>query len=90
MNTLEHFRKEAKHWLTAVGTNSPGSVKRLRLAYPGAPAEPGLRDIQHALAREQGHENWKALKTALEHHSPGYSGGLNDGRDRARPAGSRR
>jgi ankyrin repeat protein len=64
VNTLDALRKEAKHWLKGVRTGNPGHVKRLRLAYPNAPAEPTLRDVQHALAREQGYENWKALLDA--------------------------
>jgi uncharacterized protein len=65
--TLDDFRKEAKDWLKEVRRQNPGPVKRLRLAYPKAPAAPVLRDIQHALAREHGYENWKALKAAVEH-----------------------
>jgi hypothetical protein len=64
--TLDDFRKEAKDWLKQVRRNNSGPVKRLRLAYPNAPARPILRDIQHALAREHGYESWKALKTAVE------------------------
>ena len=66
MNTLDDFRKQAKHWLREIQQNNPGPVKRLRLAYPGAPETPGLRDVQHALAREEGFESWKALITALQ------------------------
>jgi ankyrin repeat protein len=62
VNDLESLRKEAKFWLKQVRSNHSGFTKRLRLAYPGAPANPTLRDIQHALARELGHENWKALQ----------------------------
>ena len=64
MSTLNNLRKEAKHWLREVRRKNPGPQKRLRLAYPSAPAEPGLRDIQHALARERGYESWIALKAA--------------------------
>jgi ankyrin repeat protein len=64
VNTLDQLRKEAKYWLKGVRTGNPGFAKRLRLAYPNAPAVPTLRDVQHALAREQGYENWKALLDA--------------------------
>lgn len=64
MKSLEYLRKSAKHWLREVRNQNPGQIKRLRLAYPGAPAAPGLRDIQHALAREHGYEGWRALKAA--------------------------
>jgi ankyrin repeat protein len=66
VSSLDDFRKQAKRWLEDVRRRNPGSVKRLRLAHPNAPASPVLRDIQHALAREQGYADWKALKTALE------------------------
>jgi hypothetical protein len=64
--TLDEFRTLAKNWLKEVRRRNPGPVKRLRLAYPAAPATPVLRDIQHALAREHGYENWRALKAAVE------------------------
>ena len=65
MNTLDTLRKEAKFWLKQVQANHSGFTKRLRLAHPGAPATPTLRDIQHALAREHGCLNWKTLRTAI-------------------------
>jgi uncharacterized protein len=65
--TLDDFRKQAKDWLKEVRRQNPGPVKRLRLAYPNAPATPVLRDVQHALAREHGYENWRALTAAVEH-----------------------
>ena len=66
MHDLESLRKEAKFWLKQVRDKQSGFTKRLRLAYPGAPADPTLRDIQHALAREQGYESWKALQAGLQ------------------------
>ena len=78
MSDLESLRKEAKFWLKQVRTNHSGFTKRLRLAYPGAPASPTLRDIQHALAREQGYESWKALQAdlppSLKLRRPGEAG----------------
>jgi ankyrin repeat protein len=65
MDTLDSLRKEASHWLREVRKQNPGHVKRLRLAYPDAPATPTLRDIQHALAREHGHEGWRAMTAAI-------------------------
>jgi hypothetical protein len=61
VNDLPTLRKEAKFWLKQVRSHHSGFSKRLRLAYPDAPAEPTLRDIQHALAREHGYQSWKAL-----------------------------
>jgi len=38
---------------------------RFERAYPGGPAIPVLREVQHALAREYGHENWIDLQRAV-------------------------
>ena len=62
---LETFRKEAKRWLKALRAQDEGAHARLRRSCPTAAAQPGLRDVQHALAREHGLENWAALKAAL-------------------------
>jgi len=51
VTTLDNLHKSAKRWLKALRTNDPDARKRLALAYPAAPADPVLRDIQHALAR---------------------------------------
>jgi hypothetical protein len=64
--TLENLRKEAKRWLKAVRAGHEEARARLGRAWPKAPAGPGLRDVQHALAREYGSDNWNALKLALE------------------------
>jgi uncharacterized protein len=54
MHTLDNLRKTAKRWLRALRANEAEARARLARAYPGAPDEPGLRDVQHALARERG------------------------------------
>ncbi len=67
--TLDHLRKDAKRWLKALRAGDASARERLAAAWPGAPEAPdapGLRDIQHALAREYGHASWAALKTVLE------------------------
>jgi ankyrin repeat protein len=64
VSTLDNLRKDAKRWLKAVREQQPDARNRLHLAWPEAPAGAGLRDIQHALARERGFESWTALKTA--------------------------
>ena len=64
MSTLDNLRKDAKRWLKALRQGDPAARQRLRLAHPSAPADPGLRDLQHALARERGHAHWRALKAA--------------------------
>ena len=61
MSTLDNLRKEAKRWLKALRSHDAAARARLDRAYPAAPAQPGLRDIQYALARERGAQNWKEL-----------------------------
>jgi ankyrin repeat protein len=63
--TLDNLKKEAKRWLKALRANDAEARARLSRAFPAAPAEPGLRDVQHALAREHGLAGWTALKDAL-------------------------
>jgi ankyrin repeat protein len=65
-SSLENLRKDAKRWLHAIRANDAEARARLLAAWPGAPAQPVLRDMQHALAREFGLENWAAFKTAIE------------------------
>jgi ankyrin repeat protein len=64
-STLENLKKEAKRWLKAVRANDAAARARLTRAWPGAPHAPGLRDMQHALAREYGFPGWSALKARL-------------------------
>src|ERR1051326_3777001 len=64
--TLENLRKEAKGWLTALRQEDAQARRRFESAYPNGPAEPVLRDVQHALAREYEFENWTKLTQALE------------------------
>lgn len=66
LSSLENLRKDAKRWLHALRDNDAAARERLRAAWPGAPSQPVLRDIQHALAREYGLENWAAFSAALE------------------------
>jgi ankyrin repeat protein len=65
-NTIENLKKEAKRWLKALRANDREARERLERAFPHAPAEPGLRDIQRALALEHGLAGWSALKKQLE------------------------
>ena len=65
MTTLDNLRKTAKRWLRSVRDGDPDARARFIRAYPGAPEPVTLRQIQHALARERGHESWIALKRAL-------------------------
>ena len=46
---LETLRKEAKRWLKALRAHDLEAHERLRRSHPGAPLQPGLRDIQPLL-----------------------------------------
>jgi ankyrin repeat protein len=61
VTTLDNLKKEAKRWLKALHAGDAAARERLAQAWPDAPADPGLRDVQHALAREHGHQNWRAF-----------------------------
>ena len=63
---LETLRKDAKRWLKALRAGDPAARSRLSAAWPEAPAEPGLRDVQHALALEYGQGSWIALTAAVD------------------------
>ena len=65
MTTIDNLRKAAKRWLKSVREGDPEARARLARAYPGAPSTPTLRDVQHALARERGHQSWMALTRAV-------------------------
>jgi ankyrin repeat protein len=67
-STLDNLKKEAKRWLKALRANDERARARLRRAHAQAPAEPTLRDIQHALAREHGVDGWTALTEKLAAH----------------------
>jgi uncharacterized protein len=64
--TLDNLKKTAKRWLKALRAKDEDARARLDRAYPRAPADPVLRDVQHALAREHGYENWKAMADAAD------------------------
>jgi hypothetical protein len=63
---LESLKKEAKRWLDQLESGDSEARARLIRALPDAPAEPTLRDVQHALAREHGFAGWTLLKDAIE------------------------
>jgi hypothetical protein len=63
--SLVNLRKQAKRWLEQLKAGDHDARVRLEQAHPAAPERPVLRDVQHALAREYGHESWIALKQAL-------------------------
>jgi hypothetical protein len=67
--SLDTLRKEAKRWLKALRANLVDARARFEAAHPTARGTITLRDVQHALARELGHESWIALKQALASRS---------------------
>lgn len=64
-SSLDNLKHEAKRWLRALRDGDPRAQARLRSAYPLAPAEPTLRDVQRALALEYGCQGWIALTRQL-------------------------
>ena len=63
---VETLRKDAKRWLKALRAKDVKALARLAEALGSAPPDPGLRDVQFALAREYGLPGWADLKTAAE------------------------
>jgi uncharacterized protein len=64
VTALDNLRKAAKRWLKALRDGDVDARARLLRAHPSAADPPTLRDVQHALARERGCENWTAVKKA--------------------------
>jgi ankyrin repeat protein len=81
-SSLETLRKEAKRWLRSLRENDAEAKARLRRANPDAPDDPGIRDVQHALAREYGFPGWNALKAELARRRAD-DGSLPTGRETA-------
>jgi uncharacterized protein len=65
-STIENLRREAKRWLKALQAGDVAARRRMLAVTPVAPVEPGLRDVQLALAREFGFPGWVALRQALD------------------------
>ena len=63
--SLASLRKHAKRWLKALRAGAADARERFSRAHPEPPADPGLRDVQHALAREMGFASWARLKAAV-------------------------
>jgi len=72
--TLANHKKQAKRWLKALRAGDEHARTRLTRATPGAPAIPGLRDVQRAIALEQGFPGWTAFK---RHLASGEDASLN-------------
>ncbi len=65
-STPDVLKQDAKRWLAALRSGDDASRQRLTAAWPAAPEDPSLRDVQHALAREYGFVDWKAMLEALD------------------------
>src|SRR5512143_655942 len=66
MRSFESFRKEAKRWLADLRRGNVAARERFEAAGGESAGQPSLRDVQLALARENGFAGWAALKDALE------------------------
>jgi ankyrin repeat protein len=63
---LEGLKREAKRWLKQLGSDDAAARERFESAHPRPPADPTLRDVQLALAREHGLPGWADLRDAVE------------------------
>jgi ankyrin repeat protein len=63
--TLDVLKREARQWLKRLRAGDADAGVRLQRAHPTAPADAGLRHVQHALAREFGFASWARLKAAV-------------------------
>ena len=64
-SSLDTLRKEARRWVRALRAGDVRARARFNAAHQSPPAAPTLRDVQHALAREYGHDSWMALSAAV-------------------------
>lgn len=65
-STPDVLKQDAKRWYKSLQAGDDSARQRLAAAWPDAPVDVGLRDVQHALAREYGFVDWKALLAALD------------------------
>jgi ankyrin repeat protein len=63
---FDGLRKHAKRWLKALRAGDEAALQRLERVLPKHGIEPGLREVQQALAREHGFASWAALKEHFE------------------------
>ncbi|HKW88509.1 MAG TPA: hypothetical protein VJN21_07115 [Candidatus Acidoferrales bacterium] len=63
--SFENLKKDAKRWLAALHEHNADAQERFARALTNAPENPTLRDVQLALARENGFAGWTELKRAL-------------------------
>src|SRR5215469_5824710 len=63
--SIESLKKEAKRWLAELRDNDEDARTRLVQSLNSFPNNPTLRDVQHALARENGYAGWNELTAAM-------------------------
>jgi ankyrin repeat protein len=68
--TLDHLKREARQRLKALRSGDAEAHAWLRRTHPAAVADPGLRQVQHAIAREFGFGSWARLKAAVPAAAP--------------------
>src|SRR5438045_539881 len=68
--TPDSLKREAKRWLKALRAGDASARRRLLDVVTDASAQPTLREVQHALAREHGVAGWTALKDRLNAGAP--------------------
>ena len=64
--TLDNLKREARRWLNALKEQKTDARERFERAHPKHAGAPVLRDVQYALAREYGFDDWKSLKVAVQ------------------------
>jgi ankyrin repeat protein len=62
IDNLDSLRKQAKQWLKALRSGDAAARQRFQRVHPKPAAQPVLRDVQHALAKELGFASWAQLK----------------------------
>ncbi|MBY0489332.1 MAG: ankyrin repeat domain-containing protein [Gemmatimonadaceae bacterium] len=65
-STPDVLKQDAKRWFKSLQAGDATARQRLTDGWPTAPTDLTLRDVQHALAREYGFADWKALLAALD------------------------
>jgi ankyrin repeat protein len=62
---MDTLKREARRWLQALRAGDVGARARFVRAVTPVPPDPGLRQVQHALAREFGAPGWSDLVAAV-------------------------
>jgi hypothetical protein len=68
--SLDNLKKEAKRWLKAIRSGDAEARARMERAGGSPPGQPGLRDVQRAIANEYGYSGWTALVERLAQDAP--------------------